>query len=195
MESSANKATVLNNYFYNNFNRDFSALQNSDSAYNFEHLIPKDCSDELLCTEDAIFDLLISLDTTKSVGTDGISAKMLKCTATSIASHFSLTTLCNLSISTGVFPTAWKEGRIIPVPNGTNKTSPTGYRPISILPGLLNVTLRQLLLNILNSVHQFHLGNGGLYPPSQLSLLSLKWWMTGPELSIKDLRSALCSLI
>ena len=87
VESSANKATVLNNYFYNNFNRDFSALHSSDSAYNFEHLIPKDCSDELLCTEDAIFDLLISLDTTKSVGTDGISAKMLKCTATSIASH------------------------------------------------------------------------------------------------------------
>ena len=87
MESSTNKATVLNKYFYNCFNCDFPALQNSDSAYNFEHLIPKDCPDELLCTEDAIFDLLISLDTTKSVGTDGISAKMLKCTATSIASH------------------------------------------------------------------------------------------------------------
>ena len=75
---------------------------------------------------------LVLIDTTKSVGSDGISAKMLKCTATSITS--TLTTLCNLSISTGVFPSAWKEGRIVPVPKGTNKTSPSGYRPISILP-------------------------------------------------------------
>ena len=58
----------------------------------------------------------------------GLMAFLLKCTATSIASP--LTTLCNLSISTGVFPTAWKEGRIVPVPKGTNKTLPTGYRPI-----------------------------------------------------------------
>ena len=142
VESSANKATLLNNCFYNCFNRDFPALQNSDSACNFKHLIPKDCPDEMLYTEDAIFDLLISLNTTKSVGTDGISAKMLKCTATSIASP--LTTPCNLSISTGVFPTAWKEGRIVPVPKSTNKTSPTGYRPISILPVVSKVIERHI---------------------------------------------------
>lgn len=107
-------------------------MQNNDSSCSSELLTDKDCPEDLLCTEDSIFDLLVSLDTTKSVGSDGISAKMLKCTATSITSP--LTTLCNLSISTGVFPTAWKEGRIVPVPKGTNKTSPSGYRPISILP-------------------------------------------------------------
>ena len=102
VETSVNKATVLNNYFYNCFNHDFPALKNCVSICNFEPLIDKDCPEELLCTEDVIFDLLINLDTTKSVGSDCISAKMLKCTATSITS--SLTTLYNLSLSTGVFP-------------------------------------------------------------------------------------------
>ena len=67
---------------------------------------------------------------------------MLKCTATSVAAL--LTTLCNLTISTGVFPSAWKEGRIIPVPKDTNKTLPTGYKPISILPVLSKVIERHI---------------------------------------------------
>ena len=117
--------------------------------------------------------LFITLDTTKSVGSDSISAKMLKCTATSVASP--LTTLCNLSISTGVFPSAWKEGKIVPVHKDTNKTLPTGYKPISILPVVSKVIerhIKALLLTNSNSVHQFHLGSGGLCPQSRLFLLS-----------------------
>ena len=57
---------------------------------------------------------------------------MLKSTSFSITS--SLCRLFNLSISTGQFPSAWKLGRITPIPKGSNKTLPSGYRPISVLP-------------------------------------------------------------
>ena len=74
----------------------------------------------------------MELDTTKSTGNDGISPKMLKYTAISIAG--SLCNLFNLSISTGTFPSAWKVGRITPIPKGTNNSHSSGYRPISVLP-------------------------------------------------------------
>ena len=42
--------------------------------------------------------------------------------------------LFNLSITTGVFPSEWKTGRIVPIPKGNNQSLPSGFRPISILP-------------------------------------------------------------
>ena len=49
------------------------------------HLGPQACPLDLLCSEE---DLLSTLDTTKSNGPDGISAKMLKGAASSIAPVF-----------------------------------------------------------------------------------------------------------
>ena len=48
--TSANKATVLNNYFYSCFNTNFPPLQNNDSACSSELLTDKDCPEDLLCT-------------------------------------------------------------------------------------------------------------------------------------------------
>ena len=155
---------MLNNYFYNRFNHNFPALQNSDFAGKFESLNNVNCPEELLCTEDVIFDLLVNLDTTRSVGSDGISAKMLKCTAASISSP--LTSLCNLSISTGVFPSAWKQARIVPVPKGTNKTLPSGYRPISILPVVSKIIERHIIVE--------HLEHSAPISPKQWGFISFK---------------------
>ena len=51
-------------------------------------------------------DLLLSLNTSKANGPDGISATMLKSTAYSIAP--TLTKLFNESISSGKLPSTWK---------------------------------------------------------------------------------------
>jgi hypothetical protein len=142
-------------------------LQNSDFADKFESLNNVNCPEELLCTEDVIFDLFASLDTTKSVGSDGISAKMLKCAAVSISSP--LTSLCNLSISTGVFPSAWKQARIVPVPKGTNKTSPSGYRSISILPVVSKIIERHVKAIIVE-----HLEHSAPISPKQWGFMSSK---------------------
>ncbi len=99
----------------------FPPLTSSNLEYSYEELHSKDCPQHLLCAEDVIFDQLIALDTSKSTGCDGISAKMLKSTADSVTP--TLTALFNLSISSGKIPKEWKVGRIAPVPKGTEQIS------------------------------------------------------------------------
>lgn len=128
IDSSVDKATTLNNFFYSCFNHRQPPVLDPPS----NRLPPNECPIELLCTEESVFELLSNLDTTKSTGSDGISSKMLKCTSLSIADP--LHKLFNNSISTGILSTDWKMGRITPIPKGTNKSLPSGYRPISVLP-------------------------------------------------------------
>ena len=113
-------------YFHDCFNKDVPALAPQPSI-----LDPALFPQEHLCTEDEVYDLIAELDDSKSSGPDGISVKMLKATITSITP--SLTTLFNLSLKKGTFPADWKLARIVPVPKSTELSSPTGYRPISIL--------------------------------------------------------------
>ena len=46
----------------------------------------------------------------------------------------SLTFVLNLSITTGIFPNAWKRARVSPVFKKDLQTDPNNYRPISVLP-------------------------------------------------------------
>ena len=129
IDTGLDKACALNNFFYSCFNHNYPTIQ--ETSLDSQLLSSTDCPSELLCTE-GVYEELTSLDVTKSVGSDGISGKMLKMTAISIAPQ--LTTLFNLSISTGRFPSNWKVGRIVPIPKGKQNKKLTNYRPISVLP-------------------------------------------------------------
>ena len=102
------------------------------------NLTDNDCPGHLLCNEDIVLDLLLSLDTSKASGPDGISAKMLKNTATSI--YRSVTKIFNQSISTGQVPSGWKSSLVVPVPKTSDHLqNPNNYRPISLLSILSKV--------------------------------------------------------
>ena len=73
--------------------------------------------------------LLETLDVSKSSGPDGISARMLKAVAHSIAP--SVMRLVNQSIQCGCFPVFWKVSNIVPIPKSGDDTNPCNYRPIS----------------------------------------------------------------
>ena len=65
----------------------------------------------------------------------------------------------NPSISTGQFLNVWKLGRITPIPIGSYKTLPSGYRPILIFslvskPIPLSIMWRQFLKPIYRWKHQ-----------------------------------------
>ena len=80
--SPADKATLLGDKFKNNFNTAVAPL-------NAEDLItvdPINCPVDLLCSEDEVLDIILSFDTNKASGLDGISARMLKETAYTISS-------------------------------------------------------------------------------------------------------------
>ena len=105
MISSLNVSTVL------------LSLKRSDYE-EINQTITDECPTDLLCTVEEVEQLLLSLDTTKSSGCDGISATMLKVTAHSIAPG--ITKLFNTSFQTGVIPEAWKLSSIVQFPKDQN---------------------------------------------------------------------------
>ena len=82
------------------------------------------------------------LDTTKANGPDGISATMLKATATSIAN--SVTILFNKSIKLGALPEEWKLSPVNPILKSCVKDSPKNYWPISLLSKLSKLLERHV---------------------------------------------------
>lgn len=124
------KADMLNSFFSMCWNYSVAPLHdNAESSRDFSTACP-DC---LLCTIDEVLSLIRGLDVSKANGPDGISAHMLKSTALSIAP--SLCDLFNISISNGHFPETWKRANIVPIfKSQSDKASPSGYRPISLLP-------------------------------------------------------------
>ena len=124
------KAEAINTFFHGCFNTALPPLSQEDP----EPTDPATCPDELLCTEEEVFDLLQELDISKSNGPDNISAKMLKGVAASIAPV--LTQLFNISIANAKVPSVWKSSRVVPIPKakGSNTNpSPSNFRPISLL--------------------------------------------------------------
>ena len=153
------KASVLNNYFSKCFNNTIPPLTDSDHA-TYQHTCSSDYPEHLLCSEDEVLNLLLSLDITKANGPDGISANMLKNTAHSTVKG--VTIIFNLSLKNGELPTEWKVSAVNPIPKGTAKTKVANYRPISllsILSKLLEKHVHKLLLE--------HMENASPLAPQQ----------------------------
>jgi hypothetical protein len=86
-----------------------------------------------------------------AVGVDSVSRKMILPLLDFLAPV--ITHILNCSISSGIFPTLWKEADIIPLPKKAKPSSLSEYRPISILPFLSKVLERlvhQQLTSFLN---------------------------------------------
>ena len=84
--------------------------------------------------------ILKNLNTAKANGPDNISNKILKNLAESLAHP--LTKLCNMSLSSAVFPDRWKEAHVTPVFKKNDKQNKTNFRPISLLANLGKVLER-----------------------------------------------------
>ena len=146
---------MLNGFFSECFNTaqpPLSINQEEPLSYlepsNFESI------DDLLCTEDEVYEMIVSLDTSKANGSDGISARMLKGTAHSITPV--LTRLFNMSIESGIFPDKWKLSSVVPIPKGGDHSNPSNYRPISLLSVISKMLERHvyyLITEHLSSVH------------------------------------------
>ena len=100
MYKDLEKANVLNEQFIGNFNH-----CNIPDVFSLEGcLVDHDAKFPLdyFCTEGEIFGLITSLDATKSICADWISARMLKATALAITLRGAK--VFNLSLKRGKFP-------------------------------------------------------------------------------------------
>ena len=106
-------------------------------------------------------DAIKRLKPKRSPGKDGVCNEMIKKLGPSAREK--LLQLYNLSWKTGVFPSAWKEAIIVPIPKkGKNPTLKTSYRPVSLL-SCLGKTLERMI----NKRLQWHLEENNLITKEQ----------------------------
>ena len=120
--------------------------------YNISHTIPisaipsqlSDTLSHINFNSSDTFRALTSLDTTKSMGIDKISPKVLKHCA--IALHEPINQLFQLSLDKGYLPPEWKQHLIIPILKSGDRSLIVNYRPISLLP-IISKLLEKLILD------------------------------------------------
>lgn len=92
----------------------------------------------LLPTDESEVEKLVIALKSDATGRDGISAKILRSYKAIIVPP--LTHICNLALSNGSFPSAFKQALVIPVhKGGLARDRVNSYRPISILPAMSKV--------------------------------------------------------
>ncbi|MCP3664515.1 MAG: reverse transcriptase family protein, partial [Gammaproteobacteria bacterium] len=92
---------------------------------------------EWFCTEDDVLGYINQIRNSAAIGLHGISPLFLKKCAFELAGPIS--SLINLSLWEGSFPNAWKEAKVTPIPKVPNPTSPSDFRPISVLPAISKI--------------------------------------------------------
>ena len=126
-------------------------LQENQPTFNFPAILPR-----------TVHRHLRRLSQNKSTADQVMTNRVLRECASSITE--SVTYLFNLSVSTGTFPSAWKNAIVIPVFKRRGRDSdPSNYRPVSLLPPLgkvLDAIQSEHLLSFLEkndllSKHQF----------------------------------------
>ena len=101
---------------------------------------------------------LLSLDTAKATGPDGLSARFL--TEVSYEIVEPLTVLYNESLQTGIIPLEWKRSHITPVHKGGPADDVTNYRPIAVVSVVVKIVEKLVateLSRYLESTAQLHL--------------------------------------
>ena len=96
-----------------------------------------------LTTEGYLFNILQNVEVTKAAGIDQISGKILTDGARILVKPIS--ELCNLSMTLGSFPDAFKIEKVKALFKKGSKTDPSNYRAIYLLPLLSKVFERVFL--------------------------------------------------
>ena len=148
VSSTLGKATLLNTFFNQCFNR---AVVAPTYSLPVNVAVPTDFS----CKDEDIEAYLSSIRSNVSCGPDRITARMMKLFAHQIAPSLSL--IFNQSLAEGKVPSEWKHANVVAIPKDTDKsliTLVSNYRPISLLSlpsKLMERHVYNLLLDHLNS--------------------------------------------
>jgi len=136
-------ATVFNDYFSDQSRvsrpNDEPPCLNTDVEHPF-------C--DIVLNVQEVQDILLSVDVTKASGPDGISNKILKLTAKSLA--IALTELFNMSLKKCHFPAIWKEASVIPIHKKGNLGECSNYRPVALTSCLAKVFEKCIFKHVFN---------------------------------------------
>ena len=120
---SISKANIFNTFFHSTFNAcDNSIYTTVSHPLNDSMSVP--CLSNIMLDSEDVLKALHSLDIHKA--SCGIPSKLLKECSNAIATP--LTRLFNESLSTGEFPTQWKDANLVPIHKTGRKSQATNYR-------------------------------------------------------------------
>ena len=111
---------------------------------------------------DCVQNLLQQVDPFKSPGSDNIHPHLLSNNAECLAE--TLTDIFSESLSTGVFPQLYKVASVRPIYKKGDRTAPSNYRPVSLLP-----VVSKLLEKLVHSQLQQYINDRGLLPAQQFA--------------------------
>ena len=86
--------------------------------------------DDIKISEQRVRKLMENLSPYKAGGPDGISARVLRELAEELAP--ALTIIFQLSLSTGIVPTDWRDAYVTPIFKKGEQYNPANYRPVSL---------------------------------------------------------------
>ena len=142
-------ADEFNEYFINSVNELTNCFESnndnndkSQSICQVETHRPTDPFELPIITAEFVKNEIKHLSANKATGNDEISVKIIKLVVGIPVVIDSLTYICNLSLSTAYFPTAWKTARVKPIFKSGNKLEVSNYRPIAILSVVSKFTER-----------------------------------------------------
>jgi hypothetical protein len=129
------KATILNEYFCSQSKPPDTDMPLPPLRYETDSRLSS-----ITITPTIVKKVLSTLNTTKAMGSDQVSNKILKECANSLCHP--LSTLFNKSIQQGIFPDSWKEALVSSIYKKQDRQLTTNYRPISLLSCMSKVLER-----------------------------------------------------
>ena len=139
LTTAVEKATAFNEFFVSESQKSIDHPNKDVPPINIPVAIEPHMT-EILTTPEEVRELLRSLDHHKSPGDDGIPTILLKLAADELAQ--SLCQLFNKSFSNSKLPQTWRSATVSPIYKKSSRTSPTNYRPISLLSVISKVQER-----------------------------------------------------
>ena len=178
-------AEVFNDYFINIASKLKEQVPNSDlkKLNNFiRSKVPNEIDFQIPFTiQTFIRKFLLNLNVRKSTGLDNIGPRILKLAANIITP--SLEFIINKSISTGKFPSVWKEAKVKPMFKNGNKEDVNNYIPISILPTISKIIEKWVenqfskYLNEFNLLHKTQSGFCPKHSTESALILMIDSWL------------------
>ena len=119
VSEDVDKANFFNQFFHSVFN-DYSTLPSNEPS-----TIPADSLSSISISIHDTWDVLVTLDSTKAMGYDGIPPLILKHAATELVDpiHY----LFNLCISQSYLPSEWRSHLITPIPKSGDRSNIENY--------------------------------------------------------------------
>ena len=129
---------------------------------------------------DKVLTIIRSLKNSKSTGLDNIDTYTIKLVASDILP--ALTHVLNLSIREGIFPSAWKKSKVVPLLKKGDSLDPKNYRPVTLLPIFSKILERAVFVQLVEYLesnkllHPNHHGSRGSHSTGSALLQMCDNW-------------------